>query len=212
MPTPIVPVGNTTMHRYTVRPKHLDQWHEHFIQAVGLRNKHGFTTHRVFVETDAEPKVTWIYSHPDHEVAEQQLKDDPRAARVDEQLSHHVFQNTNVRPVQVERVTHARPGELEGQDGRIAVMRRYDIVGDFDEFIEIWKRIVPVRERHGFRCLFAVSDREKGTFTWALDFHGSWEEFPAGQHDYYHDPERRELSRVFDHMADYSLHPARMLI
>ena len=65
MPTPVSPVGDTTLHRYTVRPRHVEAWHDQFIQAVGLRQRHGFTTHRVFVETDAEPKVTLLASHPD---------------------------------------------------------------------------------------------------------------------------------------------------
>lgn len=212
MPTPVTPVGQTTLHRYTVRPRHLELWHDQFIQAVGLRKSHGFTTHRVFVETDAEPKVTWIYSHPDPIAAEKKLRDDPRAAKVADAMAPHVFNNLNVRQVDLETMTHASHGELEGQDGRIAIVRRYDIVGDFDDFLGLWRRIVPLRERHGFRCLFAVSDREASTFTWAIDFRGSWDQFPAGQRSYYRDPERKELSTVFDHMADYSLHPARMVI
>ena len=212
MPTPTLPVGQTTLHRFTVRPRHYDQWHEQFIQAVGLRNSHGFTTHRVFVETDAEPKVTWIYSHPEPETGERQLRDDPRAARIDDQMSPHVFKNLNARPVHVEAMTHAAPGELEGQDGRIAIMRRYLIVGDWDEFLDLWRQVVPVRERHGFRCLFAVADRPHNMFTWALDFRGRWEDFPAGQREYYRDPDRKALSTVFDYMADYSLHPARMMM
>lgn len=212
MPTPITPVGQTTLHRFTVRPRHLEQWHDQFIQAVGLRKSHGFVTHRVFVETDAEPKVTWIYSHPDPVAAEKKLMDDPRAAKVEQAMAPHVFKNLAVRPVELEAMTHASHGELEGKDGRIAIVRRYTIVGDLDEFLTLWRRIVPLRERHGFRCLFAVIDRETRTFTWAIDFRGTWEEFPAGQRFYYTDPERRELRRVFDYMADYSLHPARMVI
>ncbi|MGA4670257.1 hypothetical protein ACPCG0_10770 [Propionibacteriaceae bacterium Y1923] len=195
-----------------MRPRHVEDWHSQFIQAVGVRQRHGFTTHRVFVETDAEPKVTWIYSHPDPTTAEQNLHADPRYTEVAEALAPHVFKNCLIRDVDIEALTHAAPGELEGQDGRIAIMRRYTIVGDWDEFLGLWRRIVPLRERHGFRCLFAAVDREHHTFTWAIDFQGTWEEFPAGQRDYYCDPDRKELRRVFDYMADYSLHPARMMI
>lgn len=212
MPTSAIPVGQTTLHRYTVRPRHYAAWHDQFIQAVGLRKSHGFVTHRVFVETDAEPKVTWIYSHPDPIAAEQKLRDDPRAAKVEQAMSPHVFKNLNVRPVEAEAMTHAAHGELDGQDGRIAIMRRYSIVGDIDEFLALWRRIVPLRERHGFRCLFAVMDREARKFTWAIDFRGTWEEFPAGQRGYYSDPERKEMCEVLDYMADYNLHPARMVI
>lgn len=205
-------MGDTTLHRYTVRPRHVEAWHDQFIQAVGLRQRHGFTTHRVFVETDAEPKVTWIYSHPDPVRAEQKLREDPRFARIRAAMAPHVFGNELVRSVDLEALTHAAPGELEGQDGRIAIMRRYFIVGDWDEFLEIWRQIVPLRERHGFRCLFAAADREHHLFTWAFDFQGTWEEFPEGQRAYYRDPDRRQLRRVFDYMADYNLHPARMVI
>lgn len=46
-------------------------------------------------------------------------------------------------------------------------------------------------------------------FSWAFDFDGEWEEFPAAQRGYYRDPARVELRGVFDFMADYSIHPAR---
>ena len=73
-------------------------------------------------------------------------------------------------------------------------------------------RIVPVREQYGFRCLFAVRDEPTDMFTWAFDFAGSWEEFPAAQRPYYHDPARVDLRGVFNFMADYSIHPARQLL
>lgn len=34
----------------------------------------------------------------------------------------------------------------------------------------------------------------------------------AAQRDYYRDPERVALRGVFDHMADYSIHPATQLL
>lgn len=46
-------------------------------------------------------------------------------------------------------------------------------------------------------------------FSWAFDFDGEWEDFPAAQRGYYRDPARVELQGVFDFMADYSIHPAR---
>ncbi|MGA4507779.1 hypothetical protein ACQB6R_01950 [Propionibacteriaceae bacterium G1746] len=212
MPTPITPVGDTTLHRYTVRPRHMPQWHDQFIQSVGLRASHGFTTHRVFVETDAEPKVSWLYSHPNADEAERELRADPRYQKIEDALAPHVFKNCNIRPVEVLAMTHAAPTELDGEDGRIAVMRRYSLVGDIDEFLQVWNAIVPVRHRHGFRCLFAVLDRPMQKFTWAIDFQGQWQEFTEGQRAYYRDPERVELRRVFDYMADYNLHPATMMI
>lgn len=75
-------------------------------------------------------------------------------------------------------------------------MRRYAIVGDWDEFLEIWRQVAQVRERYDFRCLFAVEDRAKDMFTWAFDFAGEWSDFPAAQRAYYHDPARVALRRL----------------
>ena len=68
-----------------------------------------------------------------------------------------------------------------------------------------------VRERHGFRCLFAVADEPGDQFTWAFDFAGGWDDLVAVQRPYYADPERVALRGVFDHMADYTLDPAHRL-
>ncbi|MFT3833362.1 MAG: hypothetical protein QM711_08585 [Micropruina sp.] len=101
--------------------------------------------------------------------------------------------------------------ELPELPGRTVCMRRYSIVGDWTAFLAIWRRIVLVRERYGFRCLFAVADEPKDQFTWAFDFPGGWDEFTEVQRPYYADPERVALRGVFDYMADYILDPARRL-
>lgn len=69
-----------------------------------------------------------------------------------------------------------------------------------------------LRERYGFRCLFAVADEPKDQFTWAFDFERDWDDFAAVQRPYYADPKRVALRRVFDYMADYGLDPARRLL
>ncbi|QIK72550.1 hypothetical protein G7070_10050 [Propioniciclava coleopterorum] len=61
-----VPPGVTTLQRFTVRPGHLDAWLGVWPREVAARRRHGFVLHRAFVETDAEPKVTALWSHPDH--------------------------------------------------------------------------------------------------------------------------------------------------
>lgn len=195
----------TLLHRFTVRPGHLDDWLAVWPDEVALRRDHGFAVHRAFVETDAEPKITWLYSHPEPEAAEAAVRADPAFAELTVRKTGHVFGNTTVRPVEVEVMTE--PGDLT----RTAVMRRYSITGSWDEFLAIWRRIVPVRERYGFPCLFAVADRPKDMFTWAFGFDGAWADFAAAQRPYYHDPERVALRGVFDYLADYSIHPARQL-
>ena len=117
-----------------------------------------------------------------------------------------MFGNLVIRPVRVELLADVAP-----LPDRTVCLRRYSIVGDWQEFLAIWRRIVVVRERYGFRCLFAVADQPKDLFTWAFDFEGDWDDFAALQRPYYRDPERIELRRVFDHMADYTLDPARHL-
>lgn len=194
------PPAGMLLHRFTVRPRHLDDWLALWpAEAESLRAA-GFTLHRLFVETDAEPKVTLLASHPDR-------TDLPVAQP--EALAPHVFRNAVTRPVRCELLTAASPATV---DDRIAIMRRYAIVGGWEPFLGIWERIVPVRERYGFRCLFAVSDVPHDLFTWAFDFAGTWPEFPDAQRGYYADPERVALREVFHHMADYSIHPARQVL
>ena len=194
------PPAGMLLHRFTVRPRHLDDWLALWpAEAESLRTA-GFTLHRLFVETDAEPKVTLLASHPSRQtlpVAQ------PGA------LAPHVFRNAVTRPVRCDLLTTASAATVAG---RIAIMRRYAIVGGWEPFLHLWERIVPVRERHGFRCLFAVSDVPHDLFTWAFDFAGTWPEFPDAQRGYYADPERVALREVFHHMADYSIHPARQVL
>ncbi|WP_094765577.1 hypothetical protein [Luteococcus japonicus] len=109
-------VTQTFLHRFTVKPKHLDYlplWR----REVAVRTRHGFTTHRAFVETDAEPKLTWLYSHEgDAAAAEAALARDPEQRDLDGLKAPHVFRNLLVRPVDVGVRTHRRhPGVRRGQ-------------------------------------------------------------------------------------------------
>lgn len=194
------------LHRFTIKPHHLDDWLELWLGIAAARQRAGFTWHRAFIETDAEPKVSWLYSHPDPDAGEALLAADPASGELAAAAAPHVFGNTRIRTVRPELMTHR---DASGE--RLAIMRRYRIVGDWDEFQALWRRIVVVREQYGFRCLFAVCDVDDEMFTWAFDFDGEWADFAAAQRPYYRDPDRVELRGVFDYMADYSIHPARQL-
>ena len=193
------------LHRFTVKPRHLDTYLQLWPEEVALHRQAGFEMHRAFVETDAEPKLTWLYSHPQGMAAVDALHANPDFTRLRAQTAPHVFRNLTIRPVDVEVMTTATNLSL------LAIMRRYSITGSWAEFLTIWRRIVPVRQRHGYPCLFAVADQPTNTFTWAFGFDGVWDDFPSGQQAYYRDPDRVALRQVFDYMADYSIHPARQL-
>lgn len=197
------------LHRFSVKPHHEDALRAAWPETVALRRRHGFTWRRAFVESrevgnTAEPKVTWVYEHDDPEAGESALAADPDHQALAERLRPHVFGNVTIRPVRPEILT-------DRVSDRLAIMRRYAITGSWAGFLDIWRRIVAVRERYGFDCLFAVADEPRDLFTWAFDFAGTWEEFPAAQRDYYHDPARVELRGVFDYMADYQITPAEQL-
>ena len=185
------------LHRVSIRPRHLDDWLATWPQQLHDLQRHGFTHHQAYLQEHAEPKLTWLYSHPDAS---------PAIPAPVAEATPHVFGNLVIRPVRVELLADVAP-----LPDRTVCLRRYSIVGDWQEFLAIWRRIVVVRERYGFRCLFAVADQPKDLFTWAFDFEGDWDDFAALQRPYYRDPERVELRRVFDHMADYTLDPARHL-
>lgn len=197
---------STLLHRHSIKPGHLDAWLAAWPEQVQLRRRHGFAPLQAYLQEHAEPKLTWLYSHPDPDAGAAALASDPESVALQARLAPHVFGNLVIRPVTPE-LLRERP---EAPD-RTVCLRRYSIVGDWTRFLAIWRRIVDVREKHGFRCLFAVADQPKDLFTWAFDFAGQWADFGALQRDYYQDPDRAALRGVFDFMADYSLDPARRL-
>lgn len=206
------------LHRFSVKPGHLDAYLELWPEVVELRIRHGFAVHQAYLETHAEPKITWLYSHPEPMTALEILDADPVNADLTDRAAPHVFRNGVIRPVRTELLA-APPWPRPGDDdrgtsawgGRIVVMRRYAITGSWAEFLAVWRRIVPVRERYDFRCLFAVADEPKDMFTWAFDMAGSWERFVEAQRPYYRDPDRVALRGVFDYMADYTITQATPL-
>lgn len=193
------------LRRFTVKPRHLDSYLEFWPDELLLLRKHGFAVHQAYVETDAEPKITMVLSHPDPEDGDRSMLADPVRRELDRCQEPHLFRNAVIRPVRVE-------GLSDLVTDRTVIMRRYWIVGDWSEFLAIWREIVPVREQYGFEFLFAVADEPKDVFTWAFTFDGQWPDFPAAQRGYYQDPARIRLRGVFDYMADYAIHPARQLV
>ncbi len=200
-------VHHAWLHRFSIKPRHLPAYLELWPEEVALRTAFGFTVRRAFVQEHAEPKLTYLYEHPDPQ-APQSYETAPQVRALRERASRHVFSNTLVRPVRVELV--ADP--VRTDPATIAVLRRYSIVGSWNDFLATWRQIVPLRERYGFRCLFAVSDVPKDMFTWAFTFDGPWESYESAQRPYYLDPERAALRHVFNHMADYTVDPARILV
>ena len=83
------------------------------------------------------------------------------------------------------------------------LLRRYTIPSDdWEAFLEVWRRIVVVRKRHGFEVLFALVDREANMFTWAIHHHGDIEDAAKR---YYADPERVELEIVERHVTAWEV-------
>lgn len=81
-------------------------------------------------------------------------------------------------------------------------LKRYNIKPDgWGEFFEVWRRIVAVRKRMGFKVLFALADKEKNVFTWAV----SHDDFDAAAKRYYEDPERIELEIVANWVDGYEI-------
>ena len=88
-------------------------------------------------------------------------------------------------------------------------LKRYQITPDgWEEFLEVWRRIVAVRRRHGFGILCAFADREQNMFTWAIDHDG---DFDAAAKAYYEDPERIELEIVERYVTGYEIRKVEAL-
>lgn len=73
-------------------------------------------------------------------------------------------------------------------------LKNYSIKADsWDEFLEAWRKLLPIRKKFGFEVLFALVDREKNLFTWAVQHPG---DFDAADRDYQNDPERVALDFI----------------
>tara|TARA_B110001454_G_scaffold205169_1_gene214535 strand:- start:184 stop:474 length:291 start_codon:yes stop_codon:yes gene_type:complete len=88
-------------------------------------------------------------------------------------------------------------------------LKRYFIKPDtWDEFLDVMRRIVKIRVRHGFGVVFAFADRETNVFTWAVNHPG---DFDAAAKAYYDDPDRVELKIVEDYVTDYEIRKVELV-
>ena len=77
-------------------------------------------------------------------------------------------------------------------------LRRYEFEpGRLAGFLAWFPALVPVRERYGFRLLFALADTERETFTWAVAHDGDEAAFTAAEATYNDSPERAEVFATF---------------
>ena len=77
-------------------------------------------------------------------------------------------------------------------------LRRYEFEpGRLADFLPWFPTLVPVRERYGFRLLFALADHQRGTFTWAVAHDGDEAAFTAAEQTYNDSPERAEVFATF---------------
>lgn len=83
------------------------------------------------------------------------------------------------------------------------LLRVYNIAPDgWEQFLELWRRIVGVRRRFGYEVLFALQDREENIFTWAVRHDGDLDEVAER---YYADPERKELEIIGEYVTGYKV-------
>lgn len=69
-------------------------------------------------------------------------------------------------------------------------LRRYVVAqGGIDEVVDFFEQIRALRERFGFTVEFAVADRVRSEFVWAVS-HPNWDE---ATREYEASPERTEL-------------------
>jgi hypothetical protein len=77
-------------------------------------------------------------------------------------------------------------------------LRRYEFEpGRLADFLPWFPGLAPVRERFGFRLLFALADHERETFTWAVAHDGDEAAFTAAEQAYNESPERAEVFATF---------------
>lgn len=77
-------------------------------------------------------------------------------------------------------------------------LRRYVMEpGRLDALVDWFPAIVPVREQFGFRVLFALADREREVFTWAVALDGDQTRFTEVEATYNDSPERAAAFKTF---------------
>jgi hypothetical protein len=77
-------------------------------------------------------------------------------------------------------------------------LRRYTMEpGRLADLVAWFPALVPVREQFGFRVLFALADREREIFTWAVELDGDEDRFREVEATYNASPERARVFETF---------------
>ena len=89
-------------------------------------------------------------------------------------------------------------------------LRRYVMEpGRLDALVAWFPALLPVREQFGFRVLFALADRERQIFTWAVALDGDEARFREVEATYNASPERAAVFETFpDGIAEREIGPA----
>jgi hypothetical protein len=199
----------TIIHRYSVRTGHVDTYLDIWRQEAELRKSHGFEILFANIEPVPYYMLSWGYSYDgDIDAAEKRFLEDSRTIEIKNRSKPFVHINDTFRLVRQEMIP--KKATPESVNAPLTLYRRYGIKkGAWDEFLELWHKIVMMREKYGFKVLYAFSDLEENIFTWSFSLDGDLDEV---QSRYYKDPDRVELEKIYDSMIDLNVKPVRQLL
>ena len=81
--------------------------------------------------------------------------------------------------------------------------KRYVILPDqWKHFFATWRRVVELREKAGFRVLFALADQKSNVFTWAVAIAG---DFRSSNSSYLTGSERKKLTGIEGMMSEWEI-------
>lgn len=197
-------VTTTILYRVMVKPGQWDNFLEVWRGEVKLRQSYGFKVLLAFSDRE-EGMFTWSYSYSGNlDEAEKSYNNDPERAALAEKVKNYAYTNEVVREVRQELMTEQTE---ESAKATTILLRRYSIKsGEWEPFLEVWHRIIKVRERHGFKILFALEDMEENMFTWSFSYDGDYNEAAKR---YYSDPERVDLEIVANYVTDFKVRNVR---
>ncbi len=195
----------TYLHRFSFKKALKEEYLPIFREEVRVRASHGFQTKFAYLDLSGDTKISWCYSYDgDAEQTEKELEADPAWRAVQEAKAPYVYANDVTR--QVIPVLPFICSTEEHTQGWTTIFRRYYIKrGTWDGFLETWRKIVPLREKYGFHCAFALMDQEESIFTWGFRYKGAYSDFDSLQKPYYADPDREAQSTVINYMADFKI-------
>lgn len=74
--------------------------------------------------------------------------------------------------------------------------------GHWTEFLAVWRKIIVLRRRAGFKVLFALIDEENNSFVWAVAHDSDWQ---SNNVDYLSGKERYDLNKISDHISSFEM-------